>query len=367
MNQKNSTYDKFLDKINSFDGIPKVIEALWDGDTTGWFLVMYVIFEKKKLLTKYTSREQIGVIRKGSDIRLLQSKVPPYPESEIANRIGKYFHELYETEFYFPSPIHPDDDCPSYYERNRGISCADCNKLIIPTTSPHLPKDICYNCHLSRERNKKIEKEEPYDKGIHIYLINNGQFQNLGYYGDLKYLPIGPFISKIVEIRKTKDPISIVTLSTEDLSQLKIQLENELDKITLEHKDPPSHIKSKFIQIKFVKYKSKQFKTMTRFNSEHEKLSNLISSYDQLNKALDEESNYVIYFKNGITTRDDSILRYIKYIGKGKSTFSQLEERYLNIIDTDVIRKSVQKLEKYGCLSINTDVIEITQNGKNII
>ena len=104
MNKESPTYNQFITKINSFEGTPKVIEALWDGDTTGWFLVIYVILEKKNLLSKYTSREQVGVIRKGGDIRIFQGKVPPYPESEIAIEIGKYFNDLYGTEFYVTAP-----------------------------------------------------------------------------------------------------------------------------------------------------------------------------------------------------------------------------------------------------------------------
>ncbi|MEM6297775.1 MAG: hypothetical protein AAF740_03700, partial [Bacteroidota bacterium] len=93
----------------------------------------------------------------GGDIRLFQGTVPPYPESKVAQRIGEKLEEKYGLEFFFPSPYDPDNDCPRWTEKHRAVNCEDCNKLIIPTDSPYLPKEICYNCHLKREQTKNSE------------------------------------------------------------------------------------------------------------------------------------------------------------------------------------------------------------------
>lgn len=145
------TYQDAIDKIESLKGKPIAIEAQWDGDTQGWFLMLFVVIKKGFYKFQKTTVHHLGNISKGGDIRIFQGKVPPYPEAILAIEIGEKLKKKYQLEFFFPSPIHPDDDCPRWTEKDKAIHCADCNKLIIPTDSPYLPKDICYNCHLVHE------------------------------------------------------------------------------------------------------------------------------------------------------------------------------------------------------------------------
>ena len=150
--------------ITSFDNLdaeiqkykrPLVLEALWDGDTKGWFLILNLYIKTGKLFWKKQEPKHLGIVRFGGDIRLFNGEVPAWPEAELTKQWGQLAIEKYDLTFYFPSDKEPDDDCPAWSERHLAIKCADCSKLIIPTDSPYLPKDICYNCHLKREFNNK--------------------------------------------------------------------------------------------------------------------------------------------------------------------------------------------------------------------
>ena len=51
-------------------GTPKVLEALWDGDTHGWYLCVSVYAEEGRWLWKRTVCHALGTVALGGDIRL---------------------------------------------------------------------------------------------------------------------------------------------------------------------------------------------------------------------------------------------------------------------------------------------------------
>ncbi|MEN0067800.1 MAG: hypothetical protein AAGA48_37070 [Myxococcota bacterium] len=97
--------------IRALDVPPVAIQAMWDGDTTGWFIRIEVV-------TRFPWRSfQVAFIRHGGDLRLFQGAVPPWSEAEEAPRLGSQPADVLEVDFYFPSPHHPDDSRPSWWER----------------------------------------------------------------------------------------------------------------------------------------------------------------------------------------------------------------------------------------------------------
>jgi hypothetical protein len=150
-----TSYEIFDEEVKKIGLKPRVLEALWCGDTNGWFLLLYVTTQSGWLF-KTKKRHLIGDITLSNDIRLFTNEVPPWPESVLAKEIGATAVAKYRLIFYMPSE-EPDEDCPSWADRHKGISCADCGKLIIPTTGPYLPKDICYSCHLKREFSENLK------------------------------------------------------------------------------------------------------------------------------------------------------------------------------------------------------------------
>jgi hypothetical protein len=150
-----NSFFELVQRIKAVNGVPQVLEALWDGDTQGWFLRLTLYHRRrtwwfKEIIEQHLSKAYLGVISAGGDIRLFQGTVPPWPEATLAKELGRLAVEKYDLEFYFPSE-EPDDDCPAWDQQHLAIACADCRKLIISTDSPYLPKDICYSCHLKRE------------------------------------------------------------------------------------------------------------------------------------------------------------------------------------------------------------------------
>ncbi len=153
-NNKIDSFGKVDWKIKNAAGKPLVLEALWDGDTNGWYVYLTLYTTTKILFWKKVHSHYIGTITLGGDLRLFNGQVPPWPEAELAKEIGQKAKEKYNLIFYFPSE-EPNDDCPKWTERHLAINCSDCKKLIIPTQSPYLPKDLCYNCHIKRKYSEK--------------------------------------------------------------------------------------------------------------------------------------------------------------------------------------------------------------------
>ena len=99
-------------------------EAQWDGDTDGWVLYMSAI-------TADFQSHPLGRVSHGGDIRLFQGEVPPWPEGVTAQRLGDELSQRFHAEFYFPSPHHPEDECPPFNERSRGSLCRRCGTVLL--------------------------------------------------------------------------------------------------------------------------------------------------------------------------------------------------------------------------------------------
>lgn len=126
-----------------------VVEALWDGDTQGWFLDLFVSTERERC--------HVAMLSYGSDLRLFNGTVPAWPEAEVAGRVARRLRAVGFT-IWFPSPEHPDDECPAYSERETATACVDCGKLILPRSQPYIPAEFCHRCYRIRE-GQRVAKE----------------------------------------------------------------------------------------------------------------------------------------------------------------------------------------------------------------
>ncbi len=82
-------------RIEELPGRPDVLEALWDGDTNGWFLLLYLYQTTGRLFWKKQTRYFLGEIVLGSDLRIFNGQVPPWPEAKLAREIGQKAKEKY--------------------------------------------------------------------------------------------------------------------------------------------------------------------------------------------------------------------------------------------------------------------------------
>jgi hypothetical protein len=123
----------------------------------------------------------------------------------------------------------------------------------------------------------------------------------------------------------------------------------------------------RFVKTHTLEYNGNEYELADRFNNEHNEISNLIHSLETTQKALAENYIYEIYFKNGITHRDDNVLRFINYINNGVTDIGIVKEHYKNILTENEIIKTVQKLQSEGCIDIIGNEILITNIGKHIV
>jgi hypothetical protein len=361
-----TSYEQVEKQINTLGGKPTVLEALWDGDTQGWYLCLSV-YIKKNILGGETSH-YLGTVTFGGDIRLFTGEVPSWPEAALAKEIGKRAEEKYGLTFYFPSPDDPDDDCPRWTERHLAISCADCNKLIIPTTSEYLPKDICYHCHLEREWNEKIKTEKPCDDGVTFFLYKEGIYQNNGYCSYFDSFTVAPYIKDIVESRKSNELVSLVEINTDEIRDLYIKLRKDVKPLLDNYKKPEIDPKmSKFKPIDKKAYDGTIYELEMKFNDEHRKISNFMYSIETAEKALNEEKIFVFSFKNGMTYRDDTMLRFINYVSKGSASVEAICKRYEKILNEQEVMDTIEKLKRAGCLKTDGTMITLTDLAKRII
>ncbi|WP_063772123.1 hypothetical protein [Kitasatospora mediocidica] len=94
--------------VGALPGRPVAIEALWDGDTEGWFVVLLALTDDPQ------SEHQLALVRHGGDIRLFNGTVPPWPEAREAEQVGRALADHLGVPFHFPSPDRPDDEAPRW-------------------------------------------------------------------------------------------------------------------------------------------------------------------------------------------------------------------------------------------------------------
>lgn len=363
---KITTFEILDEEIKKVGGKPTVLEALWDGDTQGWYLLLYIYTVSGHIFNKKETRHFLGEVSISPGMEHFTNG--KWTVAELAKNFGEKAKRKYNVTFYFPSQIDADNDCPKWTDRHLAVHCADCNKLIIPTSSPYLPKDICYNCHLKREQNERIVNEQPYDDGVTIYLSKNDEYDNIGYCSNFKDFTIAPFINDKVQEQLTENAISVVTLDKPDILELNDALEAELNR-KLENYIKPviDDPMSRFVKTYKVNYNGIEYELADRFNNDHNEISNLIYSLQTNQKAIENNYEYKIYFKKGITHRDDTILRFVNYISKGTTDIKSINEHYKKILTELEVARTIEKLKEIGCLEIKENVVTITKTGKSIV
>jgi len=201
-----------------------------------------------------------------------------------------------------------------------------------------------------------------------MYLSKDDEYDNIGYCSNFKDFTIAPFISDKVQQQLTEKAISVITLDKSAILELNDTLETELNQ-KLENYVKPiiDERMARFVNTYKVKYNDVEYELADRFNNDHNEISNLIYSLQTNQKAISDNYEYKIYFKNGITYRDDSILRFVTYINNGTTDIKSINKHYSQILTELDVFKTIQKLQEIGCLEIKENVVTITKTGRNIV
>ena len=127
------------------------IEALWDGDSSGWFLCLSAILAKPSQQHPDYTRLCLHCLQEGGDIRLFNGPVPPWPEAVMAADFGKALAKEHATDFYFPSPHVPDDACAGWWDRETSHKCPDCGVALGASFRPTFWDGSCRACQDKRK------------------------------------------------------------------------------------------------------------------------------------------------------------------------------------------------------------------------
>jgi len=132
---------------------PAAIEVLWDGDSSGWFVCLAAIYRESRWFRKTRYKTvNLGCLRgESGDMRLFNGQVPPWPEARLAQLIGHELANRFGAMLYFPSPDYPEDQCPRWWDCDRGYPCQKCGILLLQR-DPCPWKGVCYHCHLADEK-----------------------------------------------------------------------------------------------------------------------------------------------------------------------------------------------------------------------
>ena len=146
------TCDEILSRVAGLPGPPVAIEALWNGDSSGWFIDLAAVIQSAGGYRSY----HLASLQEGGDIRLFDGQVPPWPEAHAARELGQELSRRLVIPFYFPSPEHPEEGCPGWADRDSGSPCRRC---VIPLLQGggYARPGLCYYCYLDVERVSRTE------------------------------------------------------------------------------------------------------------------------------------------------------------------------------------------------------------------
>lgn len=161
--------EELLREADALPETPVAFEASWDGDSSGWFVALTAV-----LRTGAGYRDHhLATLQEGGDLRLFNGQVPPWPEARRAREVGAELADRFGVPFYFPSPHHPEDQCPSWAERDRGYPCRRCGIPLLQR-DPCPWRGVCYHCHLEEERETKEAAWTPEERaGPRCHLCGN--------------------------------------------------------------------------------------------------------------------------------------------------------------------------------------------------
>ncbi|RFP64292.1 hypothetical protein D0N36_14625 [Hymenobacter lapidiphilus] len=273
----------------------------------------------------------------------------------------------YGLTLYLPSE-EPDLDWPRWTEREQARACDDCGKLGFPTDSPYLPKHICYTCHLKREQKAHIQHEQPCDDGVNLYVYNNGVYRSVGYVSQFDSFAIAPYVDPSLLLGAAPPTIHVITLEHNALVEIQAHLAEALEKKLACYKPAEKESrKSHSYHFEHMAYQGVTYELELKWHERHREIRILFDGWDTTRGAIADGSIYKIYFKRGISYRDDSLLRHLNYPIPSPKTIDQLVQHYSGILSQEEISSALAKLEAMHCLEVVGRDVTITQTGRNIV
>lgn len=171
---------KLLAAASALPKPPVAFEAAWDGDSSGWYVRLDAVLATEDGFTI----SNLTTIQDGSDFfRLLNGDVPPWSEALLAREIGEELATRFGVPFFFPSPDHPETDCPHWWDRDQATPCGRCGVPLIQRRESCPWRGLCYMCHLAEEKDKREASWSPNERaGPRCQICGNPAKCSLGSY-----------------------------------------------------------------------------------------------------------------------------------------------------------------------------------------
>lgn len=220
--------DEALAKAAELPGRPAAIEAYWDGDTSGWFVVLAAVLKSG---AGYRAAVLVS-IEDGGDIRLFNGQAPPWGEARLAQEVGEELAAKFGVPFYFPSPDHPEDDCPRWWEQDQGYPCRRCGIPLLQR-DPCPWRGVCYHCHLAEKREAKEASWTPEERaGPRCHICGNPARETAG-----SALMCQGCLDRYEEYQCSRCGIRVLILKTESHTDMcsRCELRARLDQAPKEH------------------------------------------------------------------------------------------------------------------------------------
>lgn len=158
------TQEAIINKATLVPAPPVAIEAFWDGDTSGWYVVLTMLYAAGSAAAPPYRQFDLAVMQgEGGDFRLFNGHAPPWPEAVRAREAGRELAARLGIPFFFASPEHPEDSCPRWWEQDQGYPCRRCGIPLLQH-DPCPWRGICHFCNLAEEQEKKEAQLSPEDR-----------------------------------------------------------------------------------------------------------------------------------------------------------------------------------------------------------
>jgi hypothetical protein len=359
-------------RIAELRGRHVAIEALWDGDTQGWWLGVAVVTKKSwwragPWTTSGFYARSIGTLRYGGDIRLFKGIVPPWPEAIVAQRAGEKVARLLGLEFYFPSPNRPDDDCPHWWERERATTCRTCGKPLTVGRGPHVPADQCTPCFIDeREKNALIADAPGRGRSIACIVEASG-IRGSALLFDLDHSHAAFRGWLAAALRNRQPPIELsqrieTALTPEEARAIQTSCEQQIDERLRAYEPTGRRLPAGFSSRRSFSWRGVEHSIETHFNPVGEEIGQLLGVHNLLGEAV--AGGVLHLFGNGgVTERDASILATLR---RGPRTRSELQAAY-PFLPPDAVERTLSKLEQRGFVARDGEALRLLLKGGCIL
>jgi len=351
-----SSFEILDQEIQKIKGKPVVLQALWDGDTSGWWLSLSLYAENPSV-SRDLAWHYLGHVE----------SYDGKPKETFAKELGAKAVKKYGLEFYFPSPDDADDGCPDWRERDKAIACTGCGKLILPDRDTMLPKEICYHCYQERKRNQALIDDEPQEYGVSLYRCKGRKYQGMSTRGYMNSFPEYPYISDTLKQQIGTEGVTVLTIEKEELQHLSEKMEARLDVLApLYKKAAPQDRNGKVISMfRDQSYKGKRYTLDSYRDPVHEEMAELLYMYTTTQEVIKENGCFRYFIKGkGYSYRANRFMSFISYHCKGRATIDRIHEHYKKLLSREQVFSTLEKLERFGCISIKDGLVSATTLGK---